>query len=296
MSRRYAYALCLTITAAVLLTGCRGALGIFGSKKAKVDASKQALVDNREAQVREASKHVYATGLALDAETNRSPAVTTATDFNELAQVTLGPPDVSDVSMLKEMINGLLSTNASLRAAAEKQKKQLENREADLQAERQKLEGKLDRAEKQRDEAYEDAAKKAAIYEKWRARLYWIVGILGGGFLLSIILPALSTAFPVLAPFAAVFNGLFGTLTRTIFRIAPKAMQTAGVVGQATHQLSENTLRDLVIAIGKVKSKDPETFEKVLKPELRDATSLDSSRFKIDEIKERLKTLSPPTT
>jgi len=296
MSRRYAYALCLTITAAVLLTGCRGALGIFGSKKAKVDDSKKALTVNREAQVREASKHVYATGLALDAETNRSPAVTTAADFNELAQVTLGPPDVSDVHVLKDMISGLLSTNASLKAAAEKQKLKLESEVVALQEEQKKLEGKLDKAERNRDAAYEDAAKKAAIYEKWRARIYWIIGILGGGFLLSIILPALSTAFPVLAPFAAVFNGLFGTLTRTIFRIAPKAMQTAGVVGQAAHTLSENTLRDLVIAIGKIKAKSPDVFENVMKPELRDATSLDTSRQKIDEIKERLKTLSPPPT
>lgn len=283
--------LMLTCAGMLLLTGCKGTLGIFRSKQDKVDDTKRALVDNREAQVKEAAKHVYVTGLALDTETNRTPAIETASEFNELAQSTLGVPDVKDVTVLKEMLVGLLSTNQQLRALATKQKRELQSEVIALQQERDELQGKLRKAEDKRDAAYEDAAIKAAKYEKWRARLLWIVGILGGGFLVSIMLPALSTAFPVLAPFAAIFNGLFGTVARSIFRIAPKAMTTAGVVGKQAYDLSDRTLRDLVVAIQNVKIKNPQGFDEVLKEELKDATDPLSSRQKILEIKTKMATL-----
>ena len=297
MSRNYiifsraVIATCLV--AMIFVLGCRGSLGIFKSKQGKVDNTKAAMTSNREAQVKEASKHVYATGLALHHETNRSPALVTASEFNDMAQATLGVPDINDVQTLKEMIGGLLSTNLELKARAEKQKTVLQADIVKLQTERDELEARLTKAEANRDEAYQKAAEKAAKYETWRRRIFWALGIIGGGTFLSLILPALSTAFPPLAPFSAIVTGVFGTIARTIFRVAPKAMTSAGVVGQSTFQLTERTLADLVSAIDDVRTKQPEVFENVLSPAIKNTTDPLTVRLKIREIQHRLKVLSP---
>lgn len=297
MSRNYiifsraVIATCLV--AMIFVLGCRGSLGIFKSKQGKVDDTKAAVTANREAQVKEAGKHVYATGLALHAETNRSPAVSTAAEFNDMAQATLGVPDITDVKVLQEMVSGLLSTNLQIKAKAAKQKEALQADVIKLQEERDELQDKLAKAESNRDEAYQKAAVKAAAYEKWRARLFWVLGICGGGLFLALVLPALSVAFPVLAPFSAIVTGVAGTVARTIFRVAPKAMTSAGVVGQSAFQLTERTLADLVSAIDNVRTKQPEVFENVLSPAIKDTTDPLTARPKIREIQQRLKTLSP---
>ena len=297
MSRNYisfsraVIATCLV--AMIFVVGCRGSLGIFKSKQGKVNDTKTAIAANREAQVKEAAKHVYATGLALHVETNRSPAIATAVEFNDMAQATLGAPDVTDIKVLQEMITGLLSTNRDLKVRAEKQKEALQSDVIKLQAERDALQDKLTKVESARDEAYEQAAEKAAKYEKWRARLFWLLGIFGGGLFLALVLPALSVAFPVLAPFSAIVTGVAGTVARTIFRVDPKAMTSAGVVGQSAYQLTERTLSDVVRAIDQVRYKDPTVFETKISPELKDATDPLTARPKIREIQQRLKTLSP---
>lgn len=287
-------AVCLGIgMAAALLSGCQTAAQKAAKQQAKVTKASDALRDNRDLQVAEAAKQVFATGVALDLEPSITPALRVAEEFNALAQATLGEPSVQDVTVLKEMVTGLLSTNAQLKAAAELQKKDLLADITQLQAERDELRAVLKKAEDRRDADYQNAAAKATIYDKWRARLYWIIGIVGGGFLLSIVLPALSTAFPFLAPFAAIVNGVFGTIVRGVFRIAPQAMDKAGVVGQQAFSLSERTLTDLVKAIGEVKKTNKSGFETVLEPALKDATDPNTSRKKILEIQDRLSTLSP---
>lgn len=297
MSREYVFwSRAIVLACLVALTaslGCRGSSDIFKKKQGKVDDTKTAVVANRELQVKEASKHVYATGLALHTETNQTPAIETAAEFNDMAQATLGVPDITDVALLKEMISGLLSTNVQLKAKAEKQKATLQADVVQLQEERDKLQEKLKAAESNRDDAYQKAAAKAAIYEKWRARLWWILGICGGGVFLALVLPALSIIFPVLAPFASILPGLFGSIARTIFRVTPKAMTSAGVVGQSAFQLTERTLADLVSAIDDVRTKQPEVFENILSPAIKNTTDQLTTRPKIREIQQRLKTLSP---
>lgn len=275
------------------LVGCQSAMERQTARQKKVTAAEAALQANRDAQVIEASKQVYATGAALDQEKQKSDAVLLAQDFNDMAQTTLGLPKVADKETLRAMVLGLLSTNQNLVAAANQQKNILQGEIVALQAERDKLQGKLALAEDRRDADYGAAAVKAASYDKWKRRLYWIVGIVGGGFVLSLILPALSLAFPALAPFANIFSGFFGTVIRGVFRIAPKAMTSAGVVGKEAYNLTENTLADVVKAINQVKAKDPNTFEKVLSPELKDTTTQSTSRLKIREMTTRLASLSP---
>jgi hypothetical protein len=276
-----------------LLAGCAGAVGRQTTRQGKVDAAHTALTSNRGAQVEQASKHVFAAGVALETETNRTPAIQVASEFAELAQLTLGSPSVSEVTVLRNMVFGLLSTNAELQVAAHVTKQKLLGDISALQEKQKKLEKQLVEAEAKRDADYQIAAEKAGKYEWWVNKIKWIIGIVCGSLLLSILLPALSVAFPVLSPFASIFNAVFGGITRSIFRIAPRAMESAGVVAGSAYALSERTAADLVVAIDNLKKKKPDIYELHLAPELRDATDAQTSRVKIGELKLRMRTLTP---
>lgn len=280
----------------MLLLGCQTASERQTKNQKKIDAALWALEDNQNLQIKEASKQIYASGVAIRQVTPKSPATQIASEFNSMAQTTLGYPNVEDKTVLKGMIMGLLSTNQSLRAAAEAQKHGLQEDIAALQTQKEELQVKLEKAESRRDEDYARAAAKAESYDKWRRRIYWTVGIIAGGLGLSLILPALSLAFPALAPFSAIFTGVFGRIGKMIFRIAPQAMTSAGVVGQQSYELTERTLADVVKAISEVKKKNQTGFETVLESELKNSTDPLTSRKKIQEIHERLERLAPAKT
>lgn len=196
------------------------------------DAAKQvkaALADNSDALIHAAGVNVSATGEALNNATNREPAVRLAQDFNAKAGALLPKPTVSELGDIKSIVSGLLSTNATLRADAERRLDVKDRELADLQRMTGELRAKLDAAEQSHEQAVAkltDAyASERGVADKWRAEQAkaWgrkILDLLGTGGLI-----ALASTGVLSIPLAGRAFGLFS-------RIMPASATLTGVVSQ----------------------------------------------------------------
>jgi hypothetical protein len=229
----------------VLLSGCAGgaasnrsawqpwtwfradAVKAADKTREKQDDNAARQATNSSAIVRGASGYVWATGEALKAATNAEPAVRVAGDMNSRAAVLLPAPEVADVTRMREIVNGLLSTNAQSVAHAQSllSAKDAELARAQLIAEQLKGDNDRLRAAATRDMA--DLAARfqgeQATADKWRAHqaktwLGRILDVLGPAGLV-----ALAVACPAAVPIAGRAFGWFS-------RVMPSTSLVTGVV------------------------------------------------------------------
>ena len=264
--------LCLSLSA---FSGCRSPLASEKKAAAAVTAVKVAIDAKADAITDKAKGQVFATGLAMERETNESPALLLAKSFNLRAGLTLGPPDYQSAVDYAAIVSGALSTNATLQAEALKKLSAKDAEIIGLQAKLTLLQGKLAKTEARRDEDY---AKAAAEAETW-SRLKWWAWFTAFGFVglscLPIGLKVASLAFPILAPVAGIFENLLGSCVKAVFRVVPAATASAGVVGAAAYEKVDTALNHVVLAVQRTKASPAPSIEE-LRGQLKHATDTQS--------------------
>lgn len=233
--------------AAVLLTGCQSTGPVQRSwykpwtwrsdksaderKTADAKAKAEAALDaNQAATVKAAAGKVAATGAALAARTNREPATDLAAQFNTQAGALLPPVPIAELVEVKAIVSGLLSTNAQLRADAEKRLDAKDKQLAELQRMTGELTAKLEAAEQSHEAAVTKLthayAEERGVADKWRQEQAksWgqkILDLVGTGTLI-----ALASTGVLSIPLAGRAFGMFA-------RFMPQASTFTGVVAKA---------------------------------------------------------------
>jgi hypothetical protein len=251
-----AYFLTICMIISSLLVGCalfRDPTGSWNKATDKVEAVQKAIDKNEDARTTAARNYVYATQVVLkdDPSTNRHHEV--ASDLNEKALVTLGPPSMADVVYLQAMVKNLLATNTAIIIRGEQQLAELDNTVIALQKANAKLQLNLEKAEQK---VLDVGTTNAGFASKWTTLMkffWWIVYAFVGAIIIKIL------AVLVPAPYNSFFgiiDYVIGGFIRFIFKLAPKAMETAKVVGTEYKVAMEHVVTSIEDAKTKIGAKN----------------------------------------
>lgn len=283
---------CCIFLAVVSLLGCQSRRGQTDRAQAKVAAVENDLRKNGDDLTRKAAVFTAGVGDALAAETNRTPAVLLAYDLNQRAAALLPAPDYSELRLMQTAVEGMLSQVEARQKAAEDLLRKLDVTVGRLQAERGKLDGKLDQAEQKRDDLMDRMASEADFGRKVKRWLWWGVGGVAFLFVAPILFQGLSLAFPAFAPITALLAGIVAAPGKLLVKAVPAAADSMGVVARSQFDQTRRTALDLVSVIQDVKARDRATYESVLKPRLVNATDAEGSRRVIEELKRQARPIS----
>ncbi len=234
------------------------------------EAKKQAeaaMAANNAATVRAAASKVAATGAALNSRTNREPATDLASQFNAQAGALLPAVPIAELAEVKAIVSGLLSTNAHIRADAEKRLDAKDRELADLQRMTGELRAKLDAAEQSHESAVskltEAYANERGVADKWRQEQAknWgqkLLDILGTGGLI-----ALASTGVLSIPLAGRAFGMFA-------RVMPSTSTFTGVVAKSDFANAVGAVENFKRA---VKSGDVEASGNAVLDSLKEALS-----------------------
>ncbi|MEK6861896.1 MAG: hypothetical protein AABY07_08070 [Nanoarchaeota archaeon] len=248
----------LIILSILLLgVGCSNPLKSFWRASKKVDVTEQKIDKNKNEIIKKAQGTAWAVDYTLSLKPDPDRYTITAQSLNQRTETVLGAPDLSVIKEYQKIVDGLVSTNETLRKEA---KGWLDKRDSEiirLQKEKDQLEIKLLDVEAQKDEI---SASNSVLADKWVKLWRWIkivfwVVIIGVG--LAILSQILSVALP--QPYGSIFGIMalvFGTVGRFIFKLIPSSQKYAAVVSEKDHSLSENTLSQLVQALQKARNKE----------------------------------------
>ena len=267
---------------AALLGGCAYFIPSAKQTRAevKVEKTKEAIFTSEEQILNEGKGYVFATKYALDLnpETNKFTAV--AKQMSTKALVAIGQPDLVDVLKMQAIVDGLLSTNKALVEEANFQLQKKDEKIIVLQEKIHNYEDILKKNEAKFIQVSRENSKLADTWKKITNGFWWIVWIFVIGFVLNILSQLLPPPYSNIASLVGIPVGIFIKCLRGII---PAASKYAGVVSEKVHQETQNTTEKLVLAINELKSKSPESYEK-LKPILSDKTDAEA-RNKIIEVK-----------
>lgn len=278
-----------------------GLFGTCGDPRKQADKSLAKVADAK-AEVQEvkedintkAKAFVHGTGLALSAETNRTPAIEMATRFNQRASITLGPPDALDAQLVETIVREGLSGVEERAKRSENLLMALTRQVSDLQSLQAKKEEKVEKLEDKRDSKMEGLAEEAAFARKIKRWLWLAGGGLALTFLMPIIAQVVGVVFPAAGPLVGLFSVPFSIFGKILTRAVPTVATQAGLVSKQVLSETESerdkmkeTLKDLMQVIQDIKKKEPVTFEAALKPRLLTATD-DDTRSVIKELKVNL--------
>lgn len=277
-----------------LVVGCFSARKHADKSLERVQKAEAAGSSNRLAQVTKAAALIHGTGLALAAETNRTPAVSLAYELNTRAENVIGAPRYEDAVAMENIVRGALSPMLEEQRASREALAKLDAQVVGLQRRMDGIQREQTKAEDARDDRLLSFASEA---DTWRSikRVMWCAG---GLMALLIVGPIacklLTVAFPTLAPLNALVLWIFALPGKAIMRVIPEVKAAAGVVSRETHEATEKAALQMVGAIEALKDSDRASYEK-LKPLLLDATDR-PSRNTITHLKEsapRVKSHTP---
>lgn len=267
----------------LLISGCGTPTQKNDKAEKRVETAKQAIAKNKDQQVEEAKGYVYAADRALSLDPNPSRFSTVGKMMTERSLLTLGNPDFETVIQYQRIIDGLVSTNAALQRKAEAELAKKDNQVIELQGDKASLERKLGKAEDSRKEL---AEKYAGMASKWARLIFWIrfaiYGVIGVFIfrLIGVFVP------PPYNSFFTIIDFIFGGIGRCLFKLLPKAKETAGVVAKEAYDISEKTLSAVVGAVQAARQ-NPDVRNHI-DPLLKDATDKEVTRPKIIDVKTNL--------
>ncbi len=259
----------------VVLAGCFSARKQADKSLERVQKAEAAGSSNRLAQVTKAAALIHGTGLALAAETNRTPAVSLAYELNTRAENVIGAPRYEDAVAMENIVRGAMSPLLEEQRASREALAKLDAQVVGLQRRMDGIQREQTKAEDARDDRLISFASEA---DTWRSikRVFYI----GGGLLvLCVIVPVvcklLSVAFPAFSPLTSLVAGLFALPVKVGMRLVPEVKDAAGVVSREVHDAKEAAALQMIGAIETLKTKDPQAYAS-LKPLLLTATNTDS--------------------
>lgn len=263
----------------LLFTGCKTPISQWFKASKSVETTKKEIVKTDDAIMKKVTEYLYGADFTLSlAPTNRYTEV--AKNFTERGLVTGGYPSMAETLILQKIVKDLVSTNQEIVLRGEKALKVKDQEVIDLQVQNKELQEKLSKQEEKLATVNAENAKLANTWKKITTGFWWILWILGIGFVLNVICHALP---PPWNNIAAIIGLPIGLLIKIIKGLVPSAISFGGVVSDTVHKQSQDTLEKLVLAIEEIRKNDPDTFKNI-EPVLKDKTTPET-RSKIIDIK-----------
>lgn len=270
------------LLACFVITGCQTPIGKFLGLSKKVETTKQDIAKNNDKLNNDVISYVYGADFALSLDKNPNIYSSTAKNMTDHALVISGPPSLSEVNRLKEIVNNLTSTNKDLVLKGEKQLKEKDNEVIVLQKQNEELSNKLIKQEEKLKEVNQENANLASKWARVITIFWWSVWIISAGFILSIIGKILP---PPYNNIAAILGIPIGFVVKLFIGLLPSIKESAGVVAAKLHDESQITLEKLVLSIEELRKTKPQAFGE-LEPILKNKTDSEITRPKIQSIKQ----------
>lgn len=274
-----------------------GGCSIFSSLPSKLLGKKQAQIDkidkkadaNEQKQLEAAKGFTWGANYSLSLSPNRNsdPYIGLAYDMTGRALQITGNPSVEEAKVFKDIVVKSTSTNRQDQLDAERLLASKDLAIIELQSKYNKLQADKEVAEEKYKEAAKEGSRLGDIYASVRRWfMIFVYGVIAI-FVIRIIAIFVPPPYSALMRLPELF---FGGLFKIGTKLMPDVKRVAGVVSEETHQLSEATLTAVIHAIQQAKDTDASgLIAEALEPHLKDKTSDDSTRIKINEIKTKLK-------
>lgn len=280
---------------AILGSGCLQPLKNWLKITKQEVKTEQKIDKNKDETVEKAKGTVWATDYSLSKDPAPNIFSTTAKDLNLRTQAIVGTPSLDVIKEYQKIIDGLVSTNELLRVDAQKALGKKDNEIVGLQSNLKELQTKLGKIEEEKNKL---GLENSVLGQKWSniKKWFWvIVYSIIGIFIFRVVLAVVP---PPYNQIGHIVDGIFGLFSKFVFRALPKAKEFAGVVGHEVHQLSEQTLKHLVMGLQEIREKEIKPEEVIPQSknlQIKDlidntlsAVTDRSSREKIVEIKKSL--------
>ena len=240
--------------------------------------------DQTEDKIQEKSKnYVYAADFALSQDPAPSKQSVVAKEMTGMSLAISGPPEVKEITEFKNIVNGLLSTNAVKLKEAESQLNAKNKEIEKLQNQLIDIDKKLTKANDDKEKVDKEnaglASKWAALVKYVKIFVYFVIGCIVIHILSFIIPPPYNSIF-------GIISAIIGLFTKGLLKVAPAAKETAGIVAKEVHDSSKEALEHLVAAIEEARKTKGLATD--LDPILLNHTSKDGSREIIKDIKREL--------
>lgn len=245
------------LVAIVALTSCRTPQQKQESAQQKVLDKALAIAKNEATQKDHGRDYAYAGLFALRQDPAPSEYSRLSIDCLSKSMNLMGEPDFGETKRLQEMVNGLLSTNAELRASATAQFEVKDAQIVSLQTKETGLRTQLGTLQKKLEAVNAENASLASTWVRLKHIGWWFFWIFVGGFIIRLVLTALP---PPYNGIGYVFDYIIGFIQRGVFKMMPKAKETAGVIGQEAHDLVAGTLTSVTTAIEALKKSHPDSW------------------------------------
>ena len=236
------------------VAGCRNPEKQLQRDEQRIAALEKKKDANDDKTTSAARAQVFATGESLRRETNRTPAIDLAAEYNTKAQLILGPPAYSDAILYERIITQLLSENEEEKArgraansAKDREIVALQHRNASLSADLER-----EREIKARHDKENAAIATSYLRLKWWVK-WGIAFAVGVPLLLVLLFVAVKVGVVAGLPGAGIVSELFdrflGGIGRGVFKVAPRAYESAGVVSANAFAELKNAFYELVDGI-----------------------------------------------
>lgn len=265
------------------LTGCsifKNPLGSWNKAETKVATAAEKIDNNNERIITEGRNYVYATHLALKADTSTNKYHALETQMNDRAVSVLGSPAIDKVAQLESMVGNLLSENQKLVNKGESQLSVFDLNTAKLQSENTSLQAKLENAQKKLEDV---GTTNSSMAQKWNTLVsymwyfIYLIIFVAAVKILSVVLP------PPYNSIVGIVAIPIGFLIKMVHSLIPEAKAAAGVVNKEYKTATE----DLVTVIQKLKESHPELHTEISSTVLSNTDSTTSAKA-INESKQNL--------
>ncbi len=233
--------------------------------------------------------YLYGSLYSMSLDPFPSIYTTVAKSLGERAQIAIGSPEMAEIIQLREIVNNLVSSNKDLVIKGNKQLKDKDLEVVNLQQSINKLQDTLQVKEDKLKQINETNAGLADKFVKLKSIFWWIVWIVGIGFVLTL----LGKVLP--APYSNIIYLLalpFGILIKGIHALIPQAKEVAGVVGKEYKDGLEKIVVSLEDTKANISAKNEATGKQSvgleqLKTELNKNTD-DKTKVLISQTKQNL--------
>jgi hypothetical protein len=258
---------------------CSTPIGRFFKAEKNIQQIKNDISTNEDKKVESAKSYLFGADYSLSLDLSPSKYSQVAKEMTSKGLVILGPPTMENANQFQDIIKKLVSTNQQEIAKGQKLLKEKDDEVVDLQNENKELSDKLEKSQIKADQVNAENAKLANTWKKITHGFWWIVWIIGIGFVLSIISKFLPPPYSTIGGIVAMPVGL---LIRFLHGLVPAARDFSKSVKQETYNETKTALSNVTEAVQIIKQDSPEIYNKSVKPILLQTTS-EISRPVIDK-------------
>lgn len=280
------YALVAAVFFPVILGGCAYFSPSAKQNRAeiKVEKTKEAIFTSEEEILKEGKAFVYAIdySLKLSPDTNKYTEI--AREMSSRAVETLSPIEKADIIKMRAIVDGLASTNKQILARAQSM---LEEKDSEIVVLQNQISDYKEILKKNEAKFVEVSRESASLAQTWwtiKRILWWgvyiFIAFIICKFLVVLVPPPYNSIF-------GIFEYIIGGFIGMIFKLLPKAKETAKVVSSDVQVALNHVVESIEETKTKVNSRNALTGAKSmgleqLKNELNTITDSSSKSVIID--------------